>query len=394
MVNDRFHRTALLAAFSCLGDKCEDTCCQGWSMRVDEATLSRYQTHSPELLAAVADDGFGGCSMVRDQENRCVKLESGWCGIQKRYGEDFLGDACYLYPRVTRRLGNETVMTATLSCPEIMRIALLEDNAFSIEARPLPERLPHTILDYAVEGITAEQALAIHQAFVEGVADTSVAPERHMARIVSLSHSLTMLPAASWAEALPFYQRMVDGRLPQPESLPADTFNLLHALMGLISAVGKPVGKRLAQTVEDMELALDVTLDWQNLAILTRPGSAGAAQKMVESWEGEWATLYAPYLRRWIAAQLSVALFPFAGFGNDLKQRAIILAVRFSTLRLALMAACHVQEKAIDDGQVIRIAQSLSRSIDHLADPTFSLQIYTGAGWARENRLRALVGDK
>jgi hypothetical protein len=52
-----------------------------------------------------------------------------------------------------------------------------------------------------------------------------------------------------------------------------------------------------------------------------------------------------------------------------------------------------VAGKIIDDAQVVRIVQSLSRVLDHLADPELSLKIYEEPGWLREPRLRALMGD-
>ncbi len=46
-------RANVLSQFVCLGERCEDTCCQGWSMQVDEPTRKRYETDAPELLEAI-----------------------------------------------------------------------------------------------------------------------------------------------------------------------------------------------------------------------------------------------------------------------------------------------------------------------------------------------------
>lgn len=69
------------------------------------------------------------------------------------------------------------------------------------------------------------------------------------------------------------------------------------------------------------------------------------------------------------------------------------MGVRFATIRLALMCACKMHDGLIDEAQQVRIIQSIARVLDHLADPTLSLQIYEEPGWLREGRLRALVGD-
>lgn len=101
------HSTAFVARFSCLGDKCEDTCCKSWSMQLDDVTFRKYESEAPELLDAVAQGHDGGHIMRRDkQTDFCVKFTDGLCGIHKDYGSDFLGDACHFFPRVTRQVGD------------------------------------------------------------------------------------------------------------------------------------------------------------------------------------------------------------------------------------------------------------------------------------------------
>jgi hypothetical protein len=89
---------------------------------------------------------------------------------------------------------------------------------------------------------------------------------------------------------------------------------------------------------------------------------------------------------------MSIALFPFAGLGTTLEERTTIIGVRFAIVKLALMAEAKTCGGVPDEAAVIRIVQSLSRFLDHLADPTLSLQIFHEAGWVRAARLKALLG--
>lgn len=393
MAESILQRAHFLERFSCLGADCPDTCCKGWSMQVDDATLLRYESEQPELLDAVATDMSGSFVMRREEgTDACVKLESGLCGIHARLGDRFLGDACHFYPRITRRLGRETLMTATLSCPEIARLALGGEGAM-LTAAPVPERLPHTLKNYLAEGLTEEQALAAHRAFLVALDDDSASAPRWMARIASVSRSLTALPAAQWAEAIPFYLKMADMRLPAPEAHPADLFNLLHALVGLVKAANKPISPRLAETIGDMAEMLKVQIDWQQATIQLAPDSAAAAAVLEDVWAEYYSPALQTVLRRWIAAQLSIALFPFGGFGSELADRASVIGVRFATVRLALMAACHKHGALPDEKNTVRIVQAISRVLDHLADPQLSLMIYAETGWLREARLRGILGD-
>lgn len=381
-------QSAFLSEFRCLGAECEDTCCRGWSMQLDDKMYGRYQREAPELLAAVEQTESGHIMHRDPATDYCVRFDNGLCGVHQRYGTAMLGDACHFYPRVTRGLGDLAVMTAALSCPEAARLALFGKKPMDLRAADA-ERLPATLKDYLPEGVRADAALAAHRAFLDAAADESVTPERFLLRLFSVARSLDLLPVADWPRAAPFYLRSADARIPQPEPAAEDPFNLLHALAGLIAASRKPMPARLKQTVEAIEQALDARIGWQAVTIETAAESLDAWRAVAARWERHHAGALAPVLRRWTQSQLAVALFPFAGFGGTLTERAAILCVRFATVRLALMAAAG--EAPLPQAEVIRVIQSLSRFLDHLADPSFSLRVYEAAGWLREARLGGVV---
>lgn len=385
-------QAAFLKDFQCLGDKCEDTCCKGWGMQLTQETVDKYKAEAPELLDAVTT-GEAEHIMKRDPEtDYCIKFDKGWCGVHATRGTNFLGDACHFFPRVSRQLGERNLMTASLSCPEVVRLALLKENGFAPDETET-ERLPFSLRDYLPESMDEAQAYDTHRAFLEAVAEEGLSPERAIGRLRTLAESLARVDESSWAQAVPFYWKTADSLARPAEAQPTDPFNLLNALQGLIGASKKTNRPRLDETLADMENALNVTLNWETLGIELSPQSAHAATDMQAQWDEKYAEHFAPVLTRWIQAQLSVNLFPFAGLGEDLASRVTILGVRFATVKLALMSACFVKNEAVDDEQAVRIIQSLARFMDHLADPTLSLQIYTETGWVKEPRLRALLGD-
>lgn len=386
-------RTNVVSRFSCLGDKCPDTCCRGWSMQVDETTLTRYKTEAPELLSAVEAGGVASPWIMRkDAKGVCVKFEGGLCGIHKTRGDKFLGDACHFYPRITRGLGDQMLMSATASCPEIMRLALEEKDLLSLTDFDV-ERLPESMKNYLLEEMTSQEALSVHQAFLQAASDESARVETVFARIASVSRSLERLQKKDWSKAIALYLKLADGRLSAPEMQNADPFNILHALMGLIVASRKPVSERLRQTLSDMEKALGVTLDWEQVLILPSEGSLAASQRVQSKWKEKYAQHHSSALRKFLLMQLSMGLFPFAGLGDTLTQRITFIGVRLATVRLAIMCACDQKEGVLDEENLVRIIQSLSRFLDHLADPTFSLQIYGEAGWVSEARMRGLLNS-
>lgn len=359
-------------------------------MQLDETTLTKYKSEAPELLQAAEPEGDGWIMRKDEKSGYCVKFDSGRCGIHAARGEKFLGDACHFYPRVTRRLGDKVVMTAALSCPEIARLAFADSGGDFYVAQNA-DRLPHGIRSYGDGDISGEAALAIHQAFIDAVDDRSVPVETIFARISSVSHSLPMIEKKDWPQAAPLYLKLADERLPPPEKNINDAFNLLHALCGLIAASKKPMSDRLKQTVSDMERALAVSLDWHNVLIHTGEDSLPSYLRISHQWKAEAAAHHENILRRYLKMQLSLSLFPFAGLGDLLPQRATILGVRLATIKLALMCGCGIYTPILPQEIVVRMVQSLSRFLDHLGDPAFSLLIYKETGWDRENRMRGLL---
>lgn len=382
-----------LSKFSCLGDACEDTCCKGWGMQVDAATVQRYEKAAPELLEAVTGSG-DSCLMKRDAlTDHCVKYENGLCGIHRKHGTDFLGDACHFYPRMTRGLGDMRVMTGALSCPEVVRLSLFDDEAFTWQDAT-SERLPYTLIDYLPEGLTPEQVFFIHNAFVTKALSKNHSAARNLMHIFCVAESLQNIPVQAWPDAVPFYLEHADGRLPAPVAADSDPFFLLQALCGIIAAAKKGQQERLMQNVRMMEAALHVNIQWDNLAIAHLPDSMHMAASLEHNWNETWSASLDDVLKRYLASQIVLALFPFSGFGDTLANRAAIIAVRFATIKLALMSACRINGTIPTPEHITRIVQPLSRLLDHLAGADFSLSIYKETGWLNGDRLRALVGDR
>jgi lysine-N-methylase len=375
-------QTQAVAQFTCLGAECPDTCCQGWGMQLTAETVMQYQAHAPDLLDAVSS-GEAQFIMKRDPvTDSCVKFEHGWCGIQRDYGDDFLGDACHFFPRVSRAMGEVVVTGSTLSCPETARLMLYGQDGFSFTPRTAV-RTPYSLRNYLPDGMSEEAALAIHQVIMDVAGDASVTAEYALMRVSAMAHALEMQPVTVWPEAAPLYASMADGRIPAAEPQVTDIFFLVEALHGLVMAGGRP-RSRLLDITHTMAAMLAITHEAGGLRLAD--DSSERALAVIARLRAQ-ATVLQPVLHRYLQAQLSQALFPFSGFGNTLSERIGIIGVRFATVKLALATLPEQPEQ----GEVIRIIQTLSRFMDHLADPTLSLQIYRETGWLREARLRALL---
>ena len=55
--------------------------------------------------------------------------EDQWCSLQRRFGERLLPDVCAHYPRSISLVGDEMELAGQLSCPEVTRRCLLDENS-------------------------------------------------------------------------------------------------------------------------------------------------------------------------------------------------------------------------------------------------------------------------
>ena len=376
-------QTKAVSQFSCLGADCPDTCCQGWGMQVTQETVAQYKQQAPELLNAIVSDD-GAHLMRRDMAtDMCVKFDAGLCGIHRDYGDAFLGDACYFFPRITRAIGTTVLTTAALSCPETARLMLYGEDALAWTAH-MADRAPYILKNYLPHGLKEEDALAIHAAFLDMVADASVTAEQGVLRVSTVARALEHQSTTLWREAVPMYAAMADSRIPQAEAVASDMFNLVQALYGLVMASPSPRA-RLIRRLDAMAQMLGISFHANNEMHLADDAMNRGVTTLARM-RAQNADLQ-PVLKRYLQAQLSQAMFPFAGLGNHLSERITIIGVRFATMKLAL-ATLEEHPTAKD---VIEVIQVLSRFLDHLADPTLMLSIYHETGWAREPRLRAIL---
>lgn len=124
-----------MADFSCVAENCNDTCCAGWDVNIDEITFNKYENGSDELKTLVKDkyikndtldDSFNYGFMVLKPQNKCPFLnENMLCDIHGSCGEDNLSITCKRYPRVFNIIDDIYEKSGLPSCEEVCLKAFL-----------------------------------------------------------------------------------------------------------------------------------------------------------------------------------------------------------------------------------------------------------------------------
>lgn len=384
----KISKTKAISEFNCLLGDCPDTCCKGWSMQLNDTIFEKYK--GTDLEDAVSYDGEDKeiRVMKRDKDTDfCVKFTDGICSIHAAQGDEMLGDACNFYPRVTRKLGDELIMTGTLSCPEVVRLMVFNDNNENFTEEDIA-RIPENVADYCPDELSGAGCLKTHQTFLEACEDESVAPEQIVARIFSAAASLNFIDKKEWPNAAGFMIKMADGKLPEPQSDPADQYKILQIFAGIIHATGKQRRERLTETIALMQKACGVEIEWSTLVL--NPTDPAALKENLDGWKKNKSE-YDQILRKFVQSQISFSTFPFAGLGADLPQKAKLIAYRFALTRLALMGYVAEGGKADNEESITTIIQSISRVMDHIADPTLTLSLMEQSGWVTDAKINGLV---
>lgn len=116
--------------FKCIASECEDTCCAGWGIVIDDESYKNYINVKGEfgerLRSKIVTEGSENIFVLKGDD--CPFLtENKMCDIYNNLGEDSLCYTCRQYPRVMEEFGSLREVCLSLSCPEACRIILKSD---------------------------------------------------------------------------------------------------------------------------------------------------------------------------------------------------------------------------------------------------------------------------
>ncbi len=111
--------------FSCIGKDCEDTCCAGWSIVIDEKSLAEYHRFPGLFGNRLRNSIDWKEGTFRQRQRRCAFLnDENLCDIYLEAGRDKLCKTCRTYPRHIEEFEGAREISLSLSCPEAARIIL------------------------------------------------------------------------------------------------------------------------------------------------------------------------------------------------------------------------------------------------------------------------------
>ena len=138
--------------FACIADRCEDTCCAGWEIDIDDASFSYYQSVGGEFGERLRrqireyeqeeEDVYEKHGFILKEDKRCPFLdENNLCVIYRELGEKALCSVCTDTPRNYLEYGGAREVSLSASCAEAGRLIYGSREPIAFVERELEEEL-------------------------------------------------------------------------------------------------------------------------------------------------------------------------------------------------------------------------------------------------------------
>ena len=146
--------------FQCKADQCENTCCQLWTIDIDEPTAERYHSMTGSLgeslrQAITVDDEGSHFIFSKAQPMWPLLNGKGLCKVVLELGEEGLCDTCHMHPRFYKYIEDLELCGVGLSCEASVEL--------------LARQEPMDLLLFTIEDdhneFNSEERLTLHNIF-------------------------------------------------------------------------------------------------------------------------------------------------------------------------------------------------------------------------------------
>ncbi len=374
--------------FRCICGACEDLCCSQLGIEIDAESAARFRACEDVDLRAVFDrylvelpnrDGGNTHRINFDESGFCPLLdERKLCRLQQRYGEPGLSLACSVYPRYASLVDEVVECSATTSCPEIVRLALLPEEPMSFTVihedagrrralmhvvrtgdPPFPAlRHFHAVRDHCIRLLQDRRFQLWERLILLGFL------------VKKLQNEVDAERGDSIAGIIEESRRQLDdprlhAHLEAISAHPGIQLTLLREITAFRGALGA-VNPRLDDCINEFVAGLDLRDPVLNADAVARFTIAH------DQWFVPFMKQRGHILENYLVNIVFREVFPF-GKGKNLFAAYMELALYFALLKMLLVGMA-AYRGGIDDEAVVKLVQSFSKGIEH--SPLFKTRLF------------------
>lgn len=368
--------------FQCIGPSCEDSCCVGWRVTIDEGTYRKYQDVGvPELQSALDKHVTRNRSNPSEGNYAKIKMKAGGacpfldgdklCGIQKNLGESYLSHTCSQYPRANNTTNGQWERSATVSCPEIARLALLNPEPMEFdqieEDTELQVRAVRNIHTGDVKFLNKPQRffweLRIFTIQVLQHRDFPLS-----SRLIFLGLFLQKVQEKADAGEVHKIPQLIEDFMPmlyqedlkrQLEDVPAQT----ALQMKLAKEI---VDQRFSSGVNSQRYMQVITHFLHGIQYTSGTPVEQIAERYAEAYENHYAPFMADHeyiLENYLVNYVYKNMFPFTG-SKGVFDAYVMMTIHYAMIKLLLIGNAGYH-KGLDTDRVLFVIQSFAKTIEH-----------------------------
>ena len=370
--------------FSCIGAVCEDTCCNGWQVSIDQKTYKKYKKVTDKELKNDLEKGIARVRTNPTEKNYaqikmndqgfCPLLSGGLCSVQNKLGASYLSDVCSTYPRQSNIVNDVIEKSGTISCPEMARHVLLKPNGIefdekmeSVEERTMVlSNIKTTHPKY--ENNISKYFWELRIYTITVLQNRSYTIDERMIILGMFYKKLQDLIDSNEIIEVPVYiakqLQLVESGEIKEYLRDISTSNTIQ--LKIIKEVVKfrmTHGSNNARYIETFHEMLegidygDKKTDEENAV-----GYKAAYDKYYLSIFKEKEYIIENYLVNYVFKNL----FPMTNF-NKMFDEYVLMVVVFATLKMHLIGGAGFHKENYDDARIIKTFQSFSREVEHNA---------------------------
>lgn len=382
-----------VSKFTCISSDCEDTCCSGWRVAIDETSYKKYQNlinngeakqFSGKITRDIAQQVKGAFAEVVLQDNRCPFLtDEKLCHIQKTHGESYLSVTCSIFPRNYNMVNGQLELSLDFSCPHAARLALLDPlpmrfSLTNVQDDPRINRIPTLSLSDTKYPNRMYPYFNEVRAFVIALLQNGNYDfENRLIILGRFCDDLNRMTDPSEEEVLQLVHEYTDlldtfGFREFFASIPTQPAAMLKTLMILIEYRLKTgvAGKRFLECIDQFKQGLRYTSEMPDGVI------ADNYQEMQSKYYDNYMQQHGHIFENYFVNYVFKTIFPFGPqtrihgeeiftVNKTVFTEYMLLALHYSMIKNILVGMAGYFKEQFDEQQVLKLIQSFDKSISH-----------------------------
>ena len=365
--------------FKCTGGGClNNCCCRPWTIDIDAKTYEQYSHIEPteaakEILSHISRGEPEGQYFLK--ERPCPFLtENCLCGLQLKYGEDFLSVTCATYPRVTSNFGKFFERSLTLTCPVAAEMILFAQEPLKFEFVEVPEKIHSNggkigmHMEMKISDTAAELLLENQVTMISILQERTLTLDQRLIVLCFFADKLeeiylSSMDADKQRKLIAAYESKKFWEEQVPLMLQSVTFDAEKFIALMINVINSSMGILRLGDGQKFLVAFEKVLGIKpNENNQVSPRELAANYKSLTKARKKFLAEYSPFLENYLVNELFMNLYPWKHNRCPTRSLSVFL-MSYKVFELLMFSS--VQNHLSDKNDLLMLTDWYSNQIDH-----------------------------